>query len=98
MPVLQNPDPLWEAPEPLEKVFGDVNMPEEIHGCQKVLEVGWWGKEELVLEFLDLKLYLISKTMSSKIPRSDLLPLWTFLNVQWQTGPEPHAPDILYIM
>lgn len=41
MPVLQTPDPLWEAPEPFEKVFGDVNMPEEIHGCQKVLEVGW---------------------------------------------------------
>lgn len=36
--------------------------------------------------------------MSSKSPRSSLLPLRTFLNVQWQTGPEPHAPDILYII
>lgn len=39
--VLQTPDSLWEAPGSLDKVFGDVNMPKEIHSCPGVLEAGW---------------------------------------------------------
>lgn len=89
-----------KLPGPQREALLIWRWPEQTFSCQKLLEARWSGEGELVSRLFtrskSLAACLVCKRVSSKSPRSALLPLWTLSNTEWQTGPEPRAPAMLY--